>query len=289
MGDCMKRLLAAASICALLVAPPAFAADMAVKAPPPPVVSAPSWTGCHVGISGGGVWGRVPGYTTTPSSVILRVPPGFPQNTPAVGGFPLGNGFDLSGGIVGGNVGCDYQFGRWVFGAEGDWSWVGMTGSSVPTPALAVPTVGGGAFGYAAGDQWSASERWLATLRGRVGYAFNDKVMVYATGGAAWAKIDVTEFNAIVGATTAVSQSDTRLGWTVGLGANYAIDPHWIVMAEYLYVKIPTYTTFSPGAGPGYSTFGWATNLNTGMTNNIFRAGFSYKFGGLPQPVVAKY
>jgi hypothetical protein len=38
----------------------AFAADMAVKAPPKPTAPAPvySWTGCYVGVSGGYVWNR---------------------------------------------------------------------------------------------------------------------------------------------------------------------------------------------------------------------------------------
>ena len=56
-GDNMKRLLLG-SFVALAMGSAAVAADMPVKAPPP--VAAFSWTGCYVGIEGGGAWGRSP-------------------------------------------------------------------------------------------------------------------------------------------------------------------------------------------------------------------------------------
>ncbi len=48
---------------------------------------------------------------------------------------------------------------------------------------------------------------------------------------------------------------------------------------EYLYVKIPSYTTFNPGTGNGPLLTGAPTNLSHDLTNNIFRAGLAYKFG----------
>jgi outer membrane immunogenic protein len=75
-----------------------------------------------------------------------------------------------------------------------------------------------------------------------------------------------------------VSQTDTRIGWTVGAGLDYALPAGWSLRAEYLYVKIPSYTTFSPGNGPGYATFGWITNLNNSLSENIVRFGVNYKF-----------
>src|SRR5690349_13190282 len=200
---------------------------MAVKAPRP-VVPVFSWTGCHVGVSGGGLWGSVPGYTTTSDSVFLQVPPGNPQNIPTVAGFQLSKGYDVSGGLVGGNVGCDYQTGQWVFGVEGDWSALWVTGASPLSPNQAVPRVGGGTYNYAPNDQWSARERWLATLRGRVGFTPADKLLIYATGGAAWARIESTELNVPIGLSTAVYQTDTRLGWTVGAGVDYALNRNWV-------------------------------------------------------------
>ena len=56
---------------------------------------------------------------------------------------------------------------------------------------------------------------------------------------------------------------------------------NWTVRAEYLYIRISDYTTFTPGDnGPGYATVGWITNLNHGeIENHVVRFGLSYKFG----------
>ena len=43
---------------AALIGTPAFAADMALKAPPAPVAPMYGWTGFYLGIEGGGGWGR---------------------------------------------------------------------------------------------------------------------------------------------------------------------------------------------------------------------------------------
>src|SRR5205823_115264 len=116
-------------------------------------------------------------------------------------------------------------------------------------------------------DVWSAKERWLSTARARVGYAV-DKWLFYGTGGAAWMKIDSAEFivpSAVtlagVGTVTggpivnANLQSDTRRGWTVGGGVEYMLPYNWMIRSEYLYVEIPSYTTFTPGTNPVLSTF----------------------------------
>jgi len=56
-----------------------------------------------------------------------------------------------------------------------------------------------------------------------VGLRHGDKTLLYVTGGAAWAKIDSTL--AVIGnpIATGVFQSDTRTGWTVGGGLEYAL------------------------------------------------------------------
>jgi len=79
----------------------AVAADMPLKAPikPLPVVS---WTGCYVGANVGGGWAD-----KTYNDPLAA----FPDNI-------LGS-HTASGVLGGGQVGCDYQVGRWVFGAQG--------------------------------------------------------------------------------------------------------------------------------------------------------------------------
>ena len=127
-------------------------------------------------------------------------------------------------------------------------------------------TVGGTTF--LTSPIWSAKERWYATARGRLGYAV-DKWLFFVSGGAAWMKIDSAEFclnNPTVTAAgaaltpagscqgplaTAVLQSDRRTGWTIGGGVEYALPYNWSIRSEYLYIKIPSYTTFTPGIGNG--------------------------------------
>jgi outer membrane immunogenic protein len=122
----------------------------------------------------------------------------------------------------------------------------------------------------------------MATARGRLGYAV-DKWLFYVTGGAAWVKIDSAEWNITVPGPTANLQSDTRTGWTVGVGLDYALSYGWSLRSEYLYVQIPSYTTFTPGSQPNNPGFSFPTNLSTGrLTNNIWRAGITYKIGYYP-------
>src|SRR5262249_13394472 len=101
-GGTMKKKLSFAALgLAALIAGPAAAADLAVKArpaPPPPVYF--SWTGCYFGGNVGGVWvnkeltGPVFGQTFTA---------------------------DDSGVIAGVQAGCNYQFaGGWGVGIPAD-------------------------------------------------------------------------------------------------------------------------------------------------------------------------
>src|SRR5258708_14762416 len=84
----------------------AMAADMPLKAPPAPVVF--SWTGCYVGIEGGGAWGRS-------------------KHTQSQGAFANQDftpWFDISGGLGGFEYGCNKQFGGYLlFGNKGYITW----------------------------------------------------------------------------------------------------------------------------------------------------------------------
>ena len=103
-------LLASVSALALLIANDVKAADMAIKAPRPMIAPAPvySWTGCYVGAHVG--WGRSRnGHHQTAQSFATAA------------GFAASGRVDSSGGLFGGQVGCNYQFaGSWVVGAQGD-------------------------------------------------------------------------------------------------------------------------------------------------------------------------
>jgi outer membrane immunogenic protein len=215
-----KLLLASAGLLALGVVS-ASAADlprqMPAKAPayiPPPPYN---WTGFYIGLNGGGGWGHSD-YSA-----------------------PLTDSSSLSGGLVGGTVGYNYQMGQVVFGLEGDIDWADLRGSTTCAVATSCET----------------RNDWLATARGRLGYAF-DRFLPYVTGGAAFGdiKTSVTGFPD----TTA-----TRTGWTLGGGIEYAISGPWTAKVEYLHVDLGNAGTSVPGANASY-------------TADIVRGGINYRF-----------
>jgi hypothetical protein len=74
-------------------------------------------------------------------------------------GVPITNNFGMSGGLLGGTAGCNYQFKNIVFSVENDLSWTSNTGSGSDIPP------------FIAGTTSSTNEKWLDSLRGRVGFA----------------------------------------------------------------------------------------------------------------------
>jgi outer membrane immunogenic protein len=257
-----KLLLGTVALAALGAGATANAADLGVRRA---VVAAPvaytNWTGCHLGGAVGNEWGNSDPWSTTSATTL-----GLFNGPTAAPNTPLNNGFSMNGFIGGFYGGCDYQVGYWVFGIEGDWSSLNKSGQTFEIPPFNTLFVN------------EAQERWIATVRGRLGYAV-DRWMFYVTGGGAWVRIDSSEWSILAPSATGVTQSDTRSGWTVGAGLEYGLSYGWSVRSEYLYVQIPSFTTFTPGSGTGLSQFSH-TFVNEGkLSNNIWRAGLTYKFG----------
>src|SRR5215813_1027994 len=160
-GVQMKRLfLGSVALVALgLGTPAAFAAEMAVPPPAPAPAPAYTWSGCYVGASAGNSWGRSQHFTTAGST--LNNPASALNILPA--GAPITDSFDVSGFIGGGTLGCNWQWGAWVFGIEGDGSATNKEGQAFET-AL-VPFAGSSRANWISQTQ----ERWLVTARGRLG------------------------------------------------------------------------------------------------------------------------
>jgi outer membrane immunogenic protein len=98
----MKALFVAGLAVGALIAP-AMAADLPVKAPPPPLFS---WTGLYIGGNAG--WGTIRDealpYCINSGGAAMGV--GCPN---VFGGRVRGDGF-----MAGGQAGYDWQIGRWV-------------------------------------------------------------------------------------------------------------------------------------------------------------------------------
>jgi outer membrane immunogenic protein len=258
----MKTIFVAAAAF-LGLASSAFAADMPMAAPYTkapafaPVVF--SWTGCYIGVEGGGNWGS--------SQQTARSGP--------AAGAPITGNFNLSGGIAGGTFGCNYQVSNFVVGVENDISWTNKSGSV----ADLLP------FNPAAIS--STREKWIDTLRGRAGFAM-DRVMIYGTAGAAFAGTDVSVTGPLFGT---VTNTQTRTGWTAGVGGEWAasVQPWGTVTfkLEYLHADFGSKQYFNPAlvlAG-GNAT---VVTRDVKLTDDMVRAGVNVMFnwGG---PVVAKY
>lgn len=243
----------------------ALAADMAVKARPvvPPVV-AYNWTGFYIGADVGGGWAQTD-LVTFPTGTILGASPT--------------HFYDLkgSGALGGGHVGYNWQVTpNWLLGVEADIVGTDIKGSGLGVPPFASAT-----------EPVSRNVRWLASARGRVGLTF-DRVLLYATGGAAFGEINYTANNIFPLAPNSYpfAGSSTRSGWVAGAGVEWAINTNWLIRGEYLYYDLDSFGATVSGAGPALVpgatwTYNWGhTTVQTG------RVGVSYKFGG---PVVAKY
>ena len=221
--------LATATICLALGAVAAQAADMPAKVKPIPYVDVPfSWTGFYAGINGGYGFGR----SSWSDSAV---------------GADSGR-FNTHGGLVGGQLGYNWQLGSVVFGVETDADWANLTGSGIGGVCLAD---GGGAC--------QTKQDWFGTTRGRIGYAFG-RWLPYVTGGAAYGDIKAQQLN---GTSTA-----TRLGWAAGAGLEYSIDRNWSAKVEYLHLDLGTAGFFSAANG--------ATTLSVPAKDDLVRAGINY-------------
>lgn len=264
----MKHRLPAAliaTISAIALTQIASAADLPRKAPAaaPPPAPVYTWTGCYIGGNVGGAWSRQTGDVVAVPAVN-QVPQTIDQNDSSV--------------IGGVHLGCNYQFDpRWVVGVEGDWSWTSLNGSGSAPNIVA----SSGLPGSSGGINMSSDTKWIASLRARLGWLVMPQVMIYATGGAAWAKTDYTGFDSATATNgfTAVSFSNTNSGWVVGGGAEYMLTPNWFVRAEYLYYQFSGANTVgntvqNPGGPAGaFAAFNW-----NDLKINEVRAGISYKF-----------
>ena len=243
----MRKFLLAATA-AVTLAAPAQAADMSVKARPAAVVAAAyNWTGFYVGLVGGGGWADT-------------------RHTNNINGANSGT-VGISGGLLGGTYGYNAQFGSWVLGVEGDFSWSGIKGSFNDTGS-----------GFCVGVvQCETSLRWFGTNRARLGYAA-DRLFIYGTAGVAYGNVSGFLTN-VTPPPTFVAGNNTRAAFVYGAGVEWGFAPAWSVKAEYLRTDLGDQATYGTTALPLLERVS-LKNLD------IVRVGVNYRFGG---PLVARY
>ena len=268
----------------------ASAADMGApapaytKAPAPVAAQIYDWTGFYVGGNFGGGWQDASFASTSTSCFVLNCGDGLGHvgNDPAI--QLAGTGSDTRAGFAGGGqIGFNWQVNALVLGAEADIE--AISGKL---------SIGGGPFPLASNLAstftltTTADATWVATVRGRVGFAA-DKWLLYATGGAAFTNLKLaqsyTDNCCSSTPLTTFTASTTKTGYAVGGGVEYAISRIWSLRAEYLFAGgfgslSGSYLATANSGNSDFHTVSAKLNIQQA------RVGLNYLFGG---PVVAKY
>lgn len=220
-----------------------------------------SWTGFYVG-------GHVGyGWADNDTSSVTTDKDGKIWINPSSGPLVGSNSYDSDGWLGGLQLGYNYQSGRLVIGIEGDYSWTDMNGSFVydprPEKADKDKTAGVGID-------------WIATIRGRAGYAF-DRALVYGTAGVAFAEFDGYVNNFWTeGNGERASGSSTETGWVAGGGVEFALTQNLTVRGEYLYMHFDSSGAMRAENWPD----GTKMHVDNDVDIHTVRVGVNYKFGG---------
>jgi outer membrane immunogenic protein len=267
----MQKIVIAIATFATIASTSALAADLPVKAPPPPPAANCAWCGFYIGANGGWGW----------SDITASETPFGPDAISQIGFQSFGT--RLHGGVFGGQIGYNWQTANWVVGIEGDFDGASLNGANQAAFTIFNRAGINGAF--------VARENigWLASIRGRLGTTWGPG-LAYFTGGPAWERVTtrvminadtlVDEFNQ----TGAASFGGVRSGIAVGAGYEWMIAPKWTVRAEYLFYGFggsSTNTITFPGTCASSPSCG--VNATTGHNNiSVARLGVNYLFNSAP-------
>lgn len=150
------------------------------------------------------------------------------------------------GGMIGGTAGFNWQVASsWVIGLEGDGAWADVSGSD----------------GCGEDIDCETKSSWRATVRGRAGYVWGT-FMPYLTGGMVAGDVEANR-------TGFPGANDTNVGWTLGIGGEGMLGPHWSAKVEFLYADLGD---LSCSAGK----CGTATKID--LHDRIIRGGLNYRF-----------
>jgi outer membrane immunogenic protein len=254
------------------------------------------WTGFYIGANAGFSWGEADEDLSETETIRERIFQDF--GTPGemliseviVSSLTTENSgsADLVGPLGGAQAGFNWQAGSFLFGIESDLQVTGQDGRLQICPAPCGP-----------GDSLFASDYgidWFGTLRGRAGFVVGKRALLYGTGGLAYGHVNADIAAGTVGGILTLTDfDDTRLGWSAGAGVELPIGRRWSLKAEYLHIDLGRADLGSttslpliiivPGPGAGFTTVfdgTVTTERSVELTDEVFRVGLNYRFGGAP-------
>ncbi len=250
-----KTLFVAVAGVLASVASYARGADLPIGAPVVAAVPIFSWSGCYLGGHAGGGWANK--NFTDPVQVAQDSVIG-PGTTIGTTTTPV----NLNGALVGGQIGCDYQFApNWLAGVEGAASGMNLRGSTTVALPMGNP-----------GDQATvtAQTNFIPSVTGRLGYAF-DRLLLYGRGGVAWASDKYNINGMVTGQGFGFQGLVLRTGWTAGAGAEWVFSRSWSVNLEYDYYSFGTSNVLMSDSINGFSG-----NVNVKQSVQVVKAGLNF-------------
>lgn len=163
--------------------------------------------------------------------------------------------------LGGGEIGYNYQIGKWVIGLEDGAGWTNAHGAR--------PCPNGFFFNC------EIKENWLSTTTARIGYAYWDRLLTYVKGGAAIAQDQTTiqcdtnsqPTTVPLGGCPSQNDTKTKVGSAIGVGSEFGLTPNVSAKGEILY-------------------FDRGTDHRNGIQADVQRSGFlstiglNFRFGG---------
>jgi outer membrane immunogenic protein len=244
----MRGIIALAFVAAL--GNSAIAADMPVKAPPPPPAPVYLWTGCYIGGNIG--WAELSAHL---------------DNTIE------GNDGRLSksGFAGGGQIGCDYQFAaNWVFGIQGmfDGADISRSRESILFPAIT----------------FHSNVHSFGTITARLGYLITPQFLFYAKGG--WGTVNQRfSVNETVTGFELRSVNTNSSGGDVGVGFEYMFTQNWTFWVEWDHIFLNNRTIDDRGIVTNVPLF--TDTLHRNFDKVLF--GINWRFNSPSAPVAARY
>ena len=246
-----------------------------------------TWAGFYAGVNGGYAWNTGSDISHVAIASDCGGLPGCIVGVPLLAEKATTS---PEGGFGGGQVGYNWQAGRWVFGLETDVQGAGVDRANSLTNGLPIAI-----------DRGSSSLDWFGTVRGRLGFTIFDRALLYATGGFAYGGVEDKVYAAFIGGISqTASSSQTETGYVAGAGLEYALTPSWSFKVEYQYINLGD-TTLAGGTGgafinpfapalpatcsPGTFCLSTVHGLESSHTYNTVRIGLNYHFVPTYEPL----